>query len=159
MSRGKQHYCRKGTRIDNLTSLVTVNPTEGEKIVAAIRKVKCPPLSDAQPSTSQQILSCKQLVNIQVDMNLTTNQTLKLASHIRVATTNRFAVEKHLKKNLAEMNHSLDAYFEVEKVEFVVSKTKRGEAEKVETPTACCYNLKGLVKNVLEKKRVCKLSE
>lgn len=173
VGRGKEHHCTKSTRHQNLTSLATESHTEGaEKIASAIIKDKCDGRSKSSPislststgrplrilvspetSKSHQILSCDQLSKIQVEMNLSSNQTLKLASHIRVATKDRCSIESNLKSNLKKISHSLDTYFDVEKLEFVQMKGQgENKLVQLEKTTVYCNDLNGLVTHVLEKR-------
>lgn len=56
---------------------------------------------------------------IQNDLNLSNTQTLKLAGHLRSATSSRAAIQPNFKRDLQQKNHVLDFLFSSENQEFL----------------------------------------
>lgn len=64
------------------------------------------------------VFTLANITNIQIELHLSNNKTLKLASNIRKTTKNRTIIKKNLKANL---NHTLDDFFQLTEMEFDTS--------------------------------------
>lgn len=168
VSRGKGHNCSSSTRLQNITNLAAaISPKESEKVASAILKDKSskevsPSLSLATSSgrpvrvavfpplyeKSQQVLSAEYLSKIQLDLNLSTNETNKLASHIRIATKDRTSVEAHSREKLKIFNHSLDKFFAVEEMEFVHGSTQTRKS------IVYCNHVDNMIQYIIQKRNM-----
>ena len=124
LSRGKPHDCTQGSRLENLKQMSSGKLSE-QMVASVLReKVRESSLShvrlstsiarslhvDVSPNTSDSKpikLTTQDLSKIQVDMNFSTNTTLRLAGLIRNSTENRKSVEANTKTKLCKTNHSL----------------------------------------------------
>lgn len=62
---------------------------------------------------------------IQVNMNLITNETLKLANHIRTASKRQSSITPYLKEELYNQNNRLDEFFAQEEVRVLIFKKSK----------------------------------
>ena len=135
--RGKAHSCTPGTRHKNIVTLSTDSPSSkpAEKVASSLMKpggssaslattsgrplhVKLVPESQKEQRSQ---ISSDDMGKIKTSLNLSTNQTLKLASHIRAATSNRKIIQPNLKDSLHELSHKIDNFFLVEESDFTVN--------------------------------------
>ena len=138
LAQGKTHCCTKGMRNENILSLTNLgSPKSGQKIAAAILKdtvsldtnyllptssgKPIPIIVSPQKKDVTPLFSSEQMSQMQVDMNLSSRNTLKLAQNIRTATKNRFSIGRNFKHKLTFINHRLDEYFDVKTVDFVAT--------------------------------------
>ena len=172
LSRGKPHECCKLTRHNNLLQIP--NEREKDQIASSIlREKKCnkviesnsplklttitgkPLTVDVSPSSStskQRYLSVDNISVIQLDLNLSYNQTLKLAAHIRSSTKSRTSVEVGLKQKLFEKHHQLDYMFNVsEDVEYLTLNQNKVVERKIK-PTVFCTDVNALFEYVIGKR-------
>ena len=110
---------------------------------------------DVSPNTSDSKpikLTTQDLSKIQVDMNFSTNTTLRLAGLIRNSTENRKSVEANTKTKLCKINHSLDSFFAVTTMNFYMTSAKNEQCHHVDRPVIYCSDLDGLVYEIMEKR-------
>lgn len=175
LKRGKSHLCTKNSRNENILQLANAGtPKSKDKIASSIIKdkiVSAPTSSKAiNLATSsgrclsvsfesklacakKQLFSTNDLSAIQVDMNLSNNQTLRLASHIRTATCNRSSIEIGLKQKLIEKNHKLDKFFTSKITDFVHIATN-GQCSHTPRSIVYCINSNDLRDYVLEQRNI-----
>lgn len=174
LARGKPHNCTKGVRNDNLKNLATSgSPNAKEKVASSVIRDKIAAsggsrgfalaTSTGRPiqvqvgrgrgilAPTKALFSCDNMSTIQNDMNLSSNQTLQLASHIRFATASRQSVEPHLKQAIVMKNHSLDPYFDVKSTEFL--RSVKGQQTMINSPTVYCSDIEGLVQYVIQERK------
>lgn len=92
------------------------------------------------------VVSTDDMQKIQTNYNLTQNQTIGIASMIRVASNNRKAIEPNLKQKMSDKLHSVDQFFEVKPFNFTVIKA--GNVTNVIRHVAYCKNVAGLIEYV-----------
>ena len=163
LQRGKPHHCTAGSRIENIITLAEISPQYGsEKVASSILKDKKESdpsinsvslatttgrpmhVSISQTQSTKASLSTSDIFDIQVDMNLSNNQTLRMASHIRKATQSRFSVERNCKSKLLERYHCLDHMFEVSDIEYVLMKGNECQGHVI-SPTVYCTNIDQMI--------------
>lgn len=169
LSRGKPHQCDKYTRHHNLLQIPNTE-IEKDQIASSILRQKSkaaesnspilklttitgkPMTVNVSPSTSSNILFTSDDISaIQLDLNLSYNQTLKLAAHIRSSTKARKSIEPGLKQKLSEKRHLLDQFFSASEVEYLkIHKDKITEKES--KPTVFCTDFSGMIEYVIGKR-------
>lgn len=174
IGRGRPHVCNKTSRATNLQKMAERgSPTSKHKLASSIIKEKereenglsngsiCLPtstgkpiqLTKSPPSMSQRspLFTSEDMSAIQVDMNLSTNETLKLASHIRTASKRRSSITPHLKEELYNQNHRLDEFFTREQVRFLIKENPKTSECQWETKTLVyCKDISGLIGRIEE---------
>lgn len=100
----------------------------------------------ASSANSSQI-STSDMCKIQVDLGLSSRQTIRLASHLRTTTKNRNFIEPHLKTVLVDNNRCLSDFFAIEDAEF---RTGKGDGSCVTRTIAYCNDLKNLTEYICE---------
>lgn len=137
------HVCTKFARLKNLRTLaLNDSPKFKDNIQRSDVSIECAvedetaskslqltmatsnSSKDLFEESSQTLLSAEQLSIIQDDLSLSNRQVLKLAGHVRAATSKRASIERNLKDKLSERNHCLDNYFIVESDLFIIRQTE-----------------------------------
>ena len=98
---------------------------------------------------SQPLLSAEDLSKIQNDLSLSNNQVLKLAGHIRSATSSRASIEPCLKDKLLELHHCLDEYFMVESDAFLIRESEK-ENIMESRPIIHCRDVNSFMEKIME---------
>lgn len=170
ISKGVSHKCNKKTIQQNLKSFINKIPqnhkeqlavsivkeklstecaiSSGEQTKLATRSERLIPLivPKKKKTENQMTISAFNFIDIQSNLNLSTNQTLKLASNLRKTTNQRNTVEKNFKKKIQENSHNLDNFFSSIEMNF----QKSGEIIK---QTAVFCNNVNLLLDFIFKKR------
>lgn len=102
--------------------------------------------NDNSSTTSKFKISSENMSVIQQDLNLSTRETLVLASDIRKASQSRQIIEPCLKEKLYEKHHSLDDFFTLcsDATFFLTSASQ----EKVTKPVVYCNDLIALIDHI-----------
>lgn len=172
LRKGKSHLCTRTSRHANLSQLCSLDSGSNSdlKIASTILKDNTTamnsqelslPLSGGghglkiviKPEQNQKptVLSAENVSKIQVDMNLTMNQTRKLATHIRSANQSRHSIEPNLQRKLMAKSHQLDEHFTVTTVDFTENdkSTASGYIAKP-AHTVYCHDLTSFIDAVME---------
>ena len=163
LSKGKPHNCNKTTRELNIQSMLESGDCKsGEKITSKILK-EYKTLNESNTFSLSQFrgqplrvelfpakkkdmtLTCEEMKNIKKNIGLTSRQTLKLATGLRIATKRRCSVVPGLKDSLTESNKQVDQYFSVKDIKF--------DEEETVTPVVYCTDIKGFIDFVLLQRR------
>ena len=84
---------------------------------------------------------------LQVDLDLSTRETLKLGKHLRSASSSRKIIEPHLKLSLNARDHELDEFFDVKYIDFI---RQEGGTTIEATPrwAVICKNVSSLIRKI-----------
>ena len=166
LHRGKQHTCSQRQRHDNLVEMATTNASSSkldEKVTSTIIRqkltsnasttdhrfscatitgrpitVSSPPAAASARSTVT-CISAEKLHDMKIDLNLSTNQSRTLSSHIRSALNSRRAVEPKARDQLQTMSHRVDHHFTCEKQDFLHKVGSKSVL--IETDVVYCVGL------------------
>lgn len=172
---GIPHPCFKSSRAENVQVLARLSsPRCMEKVALSVVKTKANDKGELQlaaergpamnlllsppPPTPSTTVSASNMAQLQNDLNLSGNKTLKLASNLRYAHGRRFAVEGGLKKKLAEKDHVVDDFFSVQQVQFVKIEKEKIVQEDMRW-TVLCKDVSGLIKKVKNDRGICEEDE
>ena len=172
LSRGKSHHCTSGTKCENLKRVSAGKPSE--QIASAVLKEKVDQASSSSvklstscggrpmrvdvlsssnslspPTSSCPVFTAKDISNIQIDLNLSTNQALQLSSLIRKSADKRDCIETGLKRKIYDINHSLDRFFSLSMMDFL-SEERGSIRDHVKRPVVYCNDLNGLFDCIVE---------
>lgn len=163
VAKGHVHKCCETSRQENIHRLINESHQNTKEQVASKiikEKLVSPQLSVSlstggrplqvagaaaiRSTSSQQLMSARDMSKMQVDLNLSTNKTLAIAQHIRSSSRKRGAVEVDLKSKLRERNHLLDKYFDVSMTTDFQDKDGSIQSQ----PTIYCCDVNGLLQRV-----------
>ena len=165
--KGLEHDCSTCGKVNNIQNLLT--PKSSQRFASKIITEQISANNSANDTTRPALSTfgkkkpflakdtCKKQIkfsvdgisNMQVDVGLSTKQTLKIAEHLRSKPigdnkgsiqTNRSMVESNLRTKLREKNHQLDCLFEVRNANFVKIDEKKKTHENFDRDVVVCLD-------------------
>ncbi len=176
IGKGLPHDCSKRGKVTNIQDLLSQTPTSSQRFASRVVSEEISASISAKSSTTPVLsslngkprsLDCKKqikfsvedLSNMQVDVGLSSKQTLKVAEHLRnkpgkkgKTITNRTIVESNLKRKLKDKNRQLGDLFEVRRANFV--KEDKDKRENFKRDVVVCKDLNGLADRIIEKRNM-----
>ena len=177
IGKGLEHDCSARGKVNNIQNILT--PKSSQRFASRIISEQIsannsannttPALSTfgkkkplAKDNCKKQItFSVEDISNMQVDVGLSTKQTLKIAEHLRSkpiedkggnAQTNRKILESNLRSKLREKNCQLDSLFEVRKANFVKIDEKKKLRENFDRELVVCNDLDELSRRIIKER-------
>lgn len=178
--KGRPHDCRKILRTKNFAELANLSnsPNFKEKFASAIIKEKIKSASLGAHGSSVQLatttkekltliankkspsavnnstVSIEDLSKIQQKLNLSTNNTIKLASclHKLKGNTNEKLTDTYIKSKLQEKRHLLDPFFEIQQANLENGQENRHEP--VQRTVIFCKNILAFLDFILKMRKI-----
>ena len=170
--KGKTHACNKTSRLDNLQQRLSPRSREqfasrqlkeivgqgseasgaGVQLSTGGRKLNVAVGVDSAKRALQ--FTTEDMSHLQNNLNLSDNQTLKLARGLR-SKGGRGIIEPNLRDSMGEVHRSLDTFFDSRVMTFETDRNEDTKTyDKAERPAVVCNDTKGLVQYLMNKRNL-----